>query len=89
MREAGILLGVLALLGLVTVALTGNVDPGAGRRALEAQGLTNIRLDGYQFLGCGRGEGYSTAFRATGVNGKPVRGVLCQGLFKNVTVRYE
>jgi len=89
MKEAGILLGGLAVLGLITFATMGNVDPATARRALEAQGLTNVRLDGYSFLGCSRGETYSTSFRAIGVNGKPVSGVVCGGFFKNVTVRYE
>ncbi|WLR90898.1 hypothetical protein [Shinella zoogloeoides] len=89
MKDAGILFGALAFLGLITVALHGNVDPATARRALEAQGLTNVRLDGYSFLGCSRGETYSTSFRALGANGKPVSGVVCGGFFKNVTVRYE
>ena len=80
---------LLMILAIVTLAMSGNVDPAAARRALEAQGLTNIRLDGYSFFGCDGRETYSTAFRATGANGKRVSGVVCSGIFKGVTVRYE
>lgn len=66
-----------------------SVNPQDAYRTLEAQGFTQIELLGYPFMGwgCADGDTFKTEFKAVGVNGKPIKGVLCSSAFKGVTVR--
>lgn len=82
---------LLILAGIIAAVMffTGNVDTSRALRALGAQGVTNVTLTGYKFFGCDSREYHSTGFKGTGANGKPVSGVVCSGVFKGVTVRYD
>ena len=78
---------VLATAGLLLSSC--GVNPTTATRALEAQGLTNVRIEGYSWLGCGKEDTFASNVSATGVNGVAVTGQVCQGLFKGTTVRYD
>lgn len=78
-----IILGGFAMLGSC------GVNEDRGKTTLEAQGMTNVEIGGYPFWGCDKGDTFKSKFTATGANGKPVSGVLCQGFFKGITVRFD
>lgn len=65
------------------------VNPEEARRALEAQGMSNVRITGYAFFGCSDNDDFKSKFEAIGANGKTVTGVVCSGLLKGVTVRFD
>lgn len=79
----------LALILASTALLAGcGVNPNEATAALEAQGLTDVKLGGYSLFGCSEKDTFRSKFEAVGVNGKPVSGVVCSGLLKGVTVRF-
>lgn len=72
-----------------TLLLAACTDSGAARRALEAQGFTDIEITGYAPFSCSEDDATSTGFTATNPQGKRVSGVACGGLlFKNTTIRW-
>lgn len=79
---------LIAIACLVTLSACG-VNADDGRSALEAQGITNVVIGGHAFFGCGEKDSFRSKFTGTGVNGKPVSGVLCGGFLKGITVRYN
>lgn len=82
-------LAILAALAATTLLASCGVNPDSAKRALEAQGLTKVEIGGHAFWGCAKGENFSSNFTAIGANGKPVSGVICSGVFKGITVRYD
>lgn len=80
--------GIL-LLAFATIVTGCGVDPRTAKRALEANGLTNIRIEGYSWFGCGKEDAFASNFSAVGVNGQPVTGSVCQGIFKGTTIRFD
>jgi hypothetical protein len=77
-----------SILLLVCVSELGCTDNEGSMRALQGNGFTDIRLTGYEWLGCGRDDSYSTGFYAKNPNGVYVSGVVCCGTFKSCTVRF-
>ncbi len=74
------------LFGLFALACT---DESGARKALNAQGFSDIEITGWDALSCGKDDTSSTGFRAKNVKGERVEGVVCCGLlFKNCTVRF-
>lgn len=74
---------------LVLTVLCSCTAPTAARKALDAQGFTDIEITGWAPFSCGEDDAFSTGFRARNVNGKVVQGVVCSGLiFKNSTIRW-
>lgn len=61
------------------------------KRAIEANGFTNVALTGFVWWGCGEHDSmfYNTKFSAIAVNGKPITGVACGGWLKSWTVRID
>jgi hypothetical protein len=84
---SGMAAAVLMVVAMVLLSGCG-VDPVKGRQALEAQGLTDVEIGGWAWLGCDEKDAFRSKFTATGANGKPVSGVLCSAYFKGVTIRY-
>lgn len=79
------------LIASLVYALCACADPDAARRALEAQGFTDIHIDGPAYYGCSENDTFATAFTATNPRGARVSGVVCSsfGPFaKNATVRW-
>lgn len=63
-------------------------DEDGTRRALEKQGFTDIRTEGYAFYACSDNDNYATKFTAKNPNGQTVSGVVCCGVLKSCTVRW-
>jgi len=70
----------------VTVSCTSSVE---ATKALTSAGYKNIKIDGYNWFGCGRDDGWHTGFTATGLDGFPVSGTVCSGIFKGATIRID
>lgn len=79
---------ILALGATLLLAGCG-VNPRNATRALEAQGMTNVKIGGYAWFGCSDKDSFGSNFSAIGANGKVVTGVVCSGMFKGVTVRFD
>lgn len=82
----------LAAASLAALSLTACTDETGARKALEAQGYKDIIITGHRYFGCGEHDSYRTGFRAIGVNGAPISGVVCRGagMFpKGSTVRLD
>lgn len=78
----------VAALGLILASC--GVNPSKASRALEAQGMTDVKIEGYAwFGGCGRDDSFASYFSATGANGAEVTGTVCQGFWKGTTVRFD
>lgn len=77
----------IAAMLAVSVLLAGCSDHSAARRALEAQGYTDIEITGYKMFGCGRDDTFRTGFRAVSQAGVLVEGVVCSDWYKGATVR--
>lgn len=77
------------ILGIAALALGACSDPKGATRILEAQGYTDIRIEGYAwaFSGCGDTDTWRTKFTARGAGGREIRGIVCQGVFGPATVR--
>lgn len=60
-------------------------------RVLEDQGMSDIKLTGHRFIGCGKEDTTSDGFEATAMSGRRVSGVVCGsfGWGKSYTVRYD
>lgn len=77
---------LLAVLALSVSACSNGND---ARKALEAQGFTEIETTGWSAFACSEDDFYSTGFVATNPYGKRVNGTVCSGLlFKNATIRW-
>lgn len=70
--------------------LKGFVDPERAKRTLEAAGYTEIQFHGSDLFNCSEDEFSRDKFTAIGLNGRPVSGVVCAGLFfKGSTIRLD
>jgi hypothetical protein len=86
MRLLGFRMFVLCLLVAVFTGCTSRVD---AEKALTSEGMTNIKVTGYDFFACSKDDFYHTGFTAVNVLGKSVEGTVCSGLFfKGSTIRY-
>ncbi len=77
---------ILAIAVLLSVLCACSDQDGA-IRALEDAGYKEIQVGGAVPLRCGKGDSYSTAFRAKGATGRQVDGVVCAGMLKGSTIR--
>lgn len=77
---------VLTAIAVMALSACG-VNPQKATSALEAQGYTDVKIGGYSFWGCGDKDDFRSSFTATGVNGKPVEGVVCASWLKGITIR--
>jgi hypothetical protein len=73
----------------VLVVLSGCTRPDHTRALLESQGYTDVDAGGYSYFGCSEDDFFRTKFTATAPNGQPVKGVVCKGVFKGATVRFD
>lgn len=65
------------------------VNEAKGKRILESQGLSNVLIGGYAFWGCGQDDDFASTFTAKDSKGNDVSGVVCGGVFKGYTVRFD
>ncbi|NID15423.1 hypothetical protein HBF32_08100 [Luteibacter yeojuensis] len=73
---------------LVLAALSACSSSSDARKALEAQGFTDIQTHGHAFFGCSDSDDFATKFEATSPTGQHVTGVVCSGWLKGATVRF-
>lgn len=71
------------------MALTACTRPDASRDVLVQQGYTKVNTGGYGFFACDEKDTFSTKFTATSPAGAEVSGVVCSGLFKGHTIRFN
>ena len=69
------------LLRLKSQALRGKLQ--------ELFGVLNIEITGYAWLGCSEDDWYHTGFIAKAPMGANVSGIVCSGIFKGSTVRFD
>lgn len=77
---------VLIIAALSLMACT---RPDNAREVLTANGYTNIQMEGYGFFACDEKDSFADAFVANSPNGTRVKGVVCSGLFKGSTIRFN
>jgi len=65
------------------------VDQTKAKRILESQGLSGVSIGGYAFWGCGQDDDFASTFTAKDAKGQAVSGVVCGGVFKGYTVRFD
>jgi len=58
-------------------------------RVLADNGYTDIQMTGYSLFGCDKNDTFSDGFKAKSPNGKMVEGVVCSGVFKGATIRFN
>lgn len=75
------------LIVLVLLGLSACSDAPGAKNALLDAGYSDVNTKGWAMVGCGREDMAATAFTAKGATGRPVRGVVCRGLFKGSTIR--
>lgn len=80
---------LLMIIPMVALLASCGVNPHEARRILEEQGMTDVKIGGYSLFGCSKGDNFSSSFTATSVKGNRVRGVICGGVFKGYTVRFN
>lgn len=84
---------ILVVLLLVALALcvAPCTDESAATRTLRGAGFTDIRLTGYQYFICDKGDRTCTGFQATGPLGERVSGAVgCGwGCGKGCTIRFD
>lgn len=59
------------------------------KRILESQGLSDVIIGGYTILGCGKEDTYRSSFTAKDAHGQNISGVVCGGMLKGYTVRFD
>ena len=77
---------VVVLSGIVS---SGCTDARGTREVLKKNGYTNISTDGYSWFGCGEGDLWRTKFHADSPSGDRVNGIVCKGLLKGKTIRFD
>jgi len=85
------ILKTTALMAIALIALlcaTGCTRTDQAITVLKNEGYTDIKITGYEFFMCGKGDTFSTGFTAKNRNGKIVSGAVCSGLLKGATIRY-
>lgn len=80
---------LIIVLAVIICMVSACTDSQKATSVLKKQGYTNIKITGYKFLACGKGDIYHTGFAATAPNGELLEGVVCAGLFKSSTVRID
>ena len=83
-----IIIAILVVGGIIGVGHIPGKDLEA-QRFLENQGYSEIKMTGYKFWGCGNGDIFKESFIAINGNGKEVSGIVCWGLFKGKTPRFN
>ena len=71
------------------VSCTSDNDFSKGKKQLENQGYTDIVNTGYNAFCCDKKDNFSTGFKAKDKNGNEVKGCICSGVLKGITIRFE
>lgn len=76
------------LIIFIFVLFIGCTNENGALDVLEAEGCTDIEITGYRFFGCSQDDMFQTGFTCK-KNGKDISGVVCQGVLKGKTIRYD
>lgn len=79
----------LIVIALVLLACTACTKTDETERVLHSQGFTDVDITGYRFFGCSDRDYFHTGFTATSPNGNCTEGVVCSGIFKGATIRFD
>lgn len=81
----------MKVLGLLFAALllTGCTSSDHATKVLTDQGYTHIEITGWKPYACDKNDTFSTGFRAISPGGREVSGVVCEGILKDATIRFE
>ena len=80
--------GSIIFLSWIFISCAGLPDEDGAYRVLETNGYSAISITGRRFFGC-EGELFRTGFSAKSPNGQSVTGVVCKGIFKGHTIRFD
>lgn len=75
------------LVAILIALLVGCTQPDQAKRVLESAGYKDIVLGDSGSFACSKDEPFRTTFRATGLNGQPVEGVVCGNMAGASTIR--
>lgn len=82
----------LIILSLCAVLLTSCTQPDRTVNLLKQQGYTEIKTQPYNigtFFACSEDDQFRTPFTAKSPNGSLVSGVVCSGILKGATIRFN
>lgn len=82
------LIGIGAFVAAISLSACG-VDPDTAKRALAAHGIRDAEIGGHAWFGCSDQDTFASVWTGMGADGKPVSGVICGGLLKGYTVRFD
>jgi len=84
---------IIVLIVLVLAALGWmrwpKVDSVGAVNTLTRQGYVDIEITGRSFWGCSEDDVWRTKFSAISPSGHAVRGVVCEGILKGSTIRFD
>lgn len=81
------LLPILFLFAFASCTSSSDFDK--GKQQLQAQGYTEVEDTGYNFFCCSDQDTFSTGFTAKDKFGNEVKGCICSGILKGITIRFE
>lgn len=64
------------------------VNTKEANKVLEAQGMTEVQINGYSWFGCGEEDVFRSKFTAKSVVGEEISGSICGGILKGYTIRF-
>lgn len=76
----------ILIICLLVASCSANTDK--VKSVLENEGCTDVVDNGFVFFGCGKEDGFHNGFSCT-KNNRKIEGVVCSGLLKGFTVRYN
>lgn len=79
----------IGILLLATLLISGCTNPGSAKKLLEDNGYTQVQITGYKPFACSDDDYFHTGFVAMSPAGKPVSGVVCSGILKGSTIRFD
>ena len=85
------LIFLFCISAIVIGVLTANTGDGfeIGAKQLEQQGYTNIQNTGNDWFCCADDDYVSTGFECRNSKGEIVKGCICSGVGKGVTIRFQ
>jgi hypothetical protein len=74
---------------ILNLGCTSENDFKKGKKQLEQQGYKNVEDTGYGFFCCDEKDNFSVGFKAIDKDGDMVKGCICSGFLKGLTIRFE
>ena len=83
---------MLAIAGIIGGELSSPLwatDVQSAKVTLEGLSLKPVKVGGYGWFACGKGDVFATNFTAENAQGHTVSGTVCKGWLKGSTVRFD